>query len=42
MKTKQLCRKRAHHFTRSFQAHVQTNHQRYLEKFSPSFAAEID
>ena len=35
MKTKRSCRKRAHHFMRSFQAHVQINHQRYFWRRRP-------
>ena len=40
MKTKRSCRKRAHHFTRSFQAHVQISHQRYYRRRRPRRASD--
>ena len=40
MKTKRWCRKRAHHFTRSFQAHVPTNHQRYYRRRRPGRSSD--
>ena len=35
MKTTQLCKMRAHHFTRSFWAHAQKNHQRSFWRRRP-------